>query len=317
MAPFHRLIAALLPIAGVAGIGGGTAAQDDACRLIRMSDPGWTDITSTNAVFGTLLEGLGYEQQVETIAVPITFQSLANGQIDVFLGNWMPAQTGFVEPLKAEGTIDIVGPNLENAKFTLAVPDYVAEAGVTDFSHLAEHADRFERTIYGIEPGAPANQHIAAMIQAGDFGLGDWTLVESSEQGMLSQVERAERRDEWVVFLAWEPHPMNTAHEITYLSGGDAYFGPNYGSTTVNTVTRTGYSEECPNIGRLLQQLRFSVDMENEIMAMILDEGRDGTEAAAAWLAQHPDVLDPWFQGVNTIGGEPGLPAVKAHLGVD
>ena len=35
---------------------------------------------------------------------------------------------------------------------------------------------------------------------------------------------------------------MNTEFHLTYLSGGDAYFGPNYGGATVNTVTRTGFS---------------------------------------------------------------------------
>ena len=67
------------------------------------------------------------------------------------------------------------------------------------------------------------------MIDADDFGLGDWTLVESGEQAMLAQVTRAEKPARPIVFLAWAPHPMNTAHELTYLSGGDAYFGPDYG----------------------------------------------------------------------------------------
>ncbi|MEO3431967.1 choline ABC transporter substrate-binding protein [Inquilinus sp. CAU 1745] len=312
----RRLLAALLPVAGIAAFAQPALAANPECRVVRMSDPGWTDITSTNAVFGNLLAGLGYERQVESIAVSITFQALKNGDIDVFLGNWMPSQTTFIEPLTAEGAIEVIAPNLQGIRFTLAVPDHVSEAGVTDFADLADHAEEFESTIYGIEPGAPANRHIQRMIDTGDFGLGDWTLVESSEQGMLSQVDRAERRDEWVVFLAWEPHPMNMKYDITYLSGGDEYFGPNYGSATVNTVTRTGYVEECPNIGKLLEQLQFTVEMENEIMAMILDEGMEPMDAAAAWLEQHPEVLEPWLQGVTTIDGAEGLPAVKAHLGL-
>ena len=61
-------------------------------QAVRMSDPGWTDITSTNAMLGLVLGGLGYKQKVDTLAVPVTFESLKNGQLDVFLGNWMPAQ---------------------------------------------------------------------------------------------------------------------------------------------------------------------------------------------------------------------------------
>ena len=43
------------------------------------------------------------------------------------------------------------------------------------------------------------------MIKDGKFGLKDFQLVESSEQGMLSQVDNATRRKEDVVFLGWAP----------------------------------------------------------------------------------------------------------------
>jgi glycine betaine/proline transport system substrate-binding protein len=290
------------------------AADPDSCATVRMSDPGWTDITSTNGVLGTLLEPLGYTQKVETLAPPVTFESLKNSQIDVFLGNWMPAQSRFIEPLTAEKAIEVIRPNLDGIRFTLAVPAYVAEAGVKDFADLAKHADKFDKKIYGIEPGAPANQNIQKMIDTKDFGLDGWTLVESSEQGMLSQVDRAARRKEWIAFLAWEPHPMNAKFPITYLSGGDAYFGPNYGRATVYTVTRRDLSKNCPNLARLLSQLTFTVEMENQIMGTILDEGADGKTAAAKYLKAHPDLLAGWLAGVTTRDGQDGLAAVRAAL---
>jgi len=47
--------------------------------------------------------------------------------------------------------------------------------------------------IYGIEPGNDGNRLILRMVQQNLFGLGDFRLVESSEQGMLAEVERAYR----------------------------------------------------------------------------------------------------------------------------
>lgn len=293
----------------------GFAADPDSCRTIRMSDPGWTDITSTNAMLGVVLDALGYEQDVQSLAVPVTFESLKNADLDGFLGNWMPAQTHFVEPLIESGDLVVVSPNLDGIRFTLAVPTYVAEQGVKDFKDLAPNADKFDHKIYGIEPGAPANQHIQEMIDTNDFDLGDWTLVDSSEQAMLSQVDRAGRHQDWIVFLAWEPHPMNTNIDLTYLSGGDKYFGPNYGSATVRTVVRKGYLDECPNLGRLLGQLSFNVDMENRIMGKILDGG-DGKEAAKEELENQPELLAKWLDGVTTLSGEDGFAAVKASLGM-
>lgn len=63
------------------------------------------------------------------------------------------------------------------------------------------------------------------MIDANQFGLGDWKLVESSEQAMLAELGRAEKRQRWLVFLGWTPHPMNIRHDLRYLEGGEQYFG--------------------------------------------------------------------------------------------
>ncbi|WP_193548420.1 choline ABC transporter substrate-binding protein [Azospirillum palustre] len=303
------MVAGSLPTSAV-------AAEPASCQTVRMADPGWTDITATNAVAGTLLSALGYQQKIETVAVPIIFQGLKTAQIDVFLGNWMPAQSTFLDKLIAEKSVEIVRPNLENAKFTLAVPKAVADAGVHSFADLAKFGDRFEKKIYGIEPGAPANQNIQRMLDKKDFGLEGWTLVESSEQAMLAQAVRRTRSKDWVVFLGWQPHPMNTRIDMTYLSGGDAYFGPNYGSTTVNTLSRRGYGADCTNAHRLFSQLAFTVGMENEIMAAITDDKKAPKDAAAAYLKAHPDLLGPWLAGVSTRDGKDAAPAVRTALGL-
>ncbi|WP_207461501.1 choline ABC transporter substrate-binding protein [Azospirillum sp. SYSU D00513] len=312
--------AALLGLAttvGLAAMGQQALAADPAsCETVRMADPGWTDITATNGVAGVLLNALGYKQKVETVAVPIIFQGLKTKQIDVFLGNWMPAQSTFLDPLLQEKSVELVRANLENAKFTLAVPSYVAKEGVKSFADLAKFADRFDKTIYGIEPGAPANQNIQRMLDKKDFGLDGWKLVESSEQGMLAQAVRKARGKDWIVFLAWQPHPMNTKIDLTYLAGGDAYFGANYGSTTVNTLSRAGYGGECPNAAKLFGQLAYTVEMENQIMAAIVDDKKDPKDAATAYLKAHPDLVGPWLAGVQTRDGKDGLKAVQAALGL-
>ena len=54
------------------------------------------------------------------------------------------------------------------------------------------------------------------------------------------------QRNEPIVFLGWEPHPMNTNFEMTYLTGGDDVFGPNFGGATVYTNVRKGYLAGVP-----------------------------------------------------------------------
>jgi glycine betaine/proline transport system substrate-binding protein len=308
----------LLPLAAALLLAGGAAhaADPDSCRTVRFSDVGWTDITSTTAATSVVLEGLGYEPETEILSVPVTYASLKNQDMDVFLGNWMPTMEADVRPYLEDGSVESIGVNLEGAKYTLAVPSYLADEGLKDYADIAKFRDQLDGQIYGIEPGNDGNRLILKMIEENAFGLEGFELVESSEQGMLAQVARATRSEEPIVFLGWEPHPMNANFEITYLSGGDDWFGPNYGGATVYTNVRAGYLDECPNVGKLLKNLTFTLAMENEIMGAILDDGQDPGDAAAAWLKAHPDVLTGWLDGVTTVAGGDGLAAVKEHLGM-
>src|SRR5690349_2419764 len=74
------------------------AAEPESCRTVRLADVGWTDITATTATASVVLEGLGYQPQTSILALPVTFTSLANGNIDVFLGNWMPTMEADIGP---------------------------------------------------------------------------------------------------------------------------------------------------------------------------------------------------------------------------
>ena len=306
-------VASLIVALSVAGPA--LAADPDACRTVRFSDVGWTDITATTAAASVVLDALGYEPDVKVLSVPVTYASLDNNDIDVFLGNWMPTMEADIAPYREKGTVEDLGANLEGAKYTLAVPKYLYDAGLKSFQDIAKFKDQLDGKIYGIEPGNDGNRLILGMIEGSDFGLEGFDLVESSEQGMLSQVARATRSDEPIVFLGWAPHPMNANFELEYLSGGDDVFGPNFGGANVHTNVRKGYVAECPNVGKFVDQLAFTLPMENEIMGAILDEGKQPEEAAAAWLKANPDIVSGWIEGVTTFEGGDAAAAVKEKLG--
>ncbi|CAI3786395.1 hypothetical protein AHFPHNDE_00025 [Pseudomonas sp. MM227] len=298
--------------AGWLAVAGTTAVADEQrCETVKMADPGWSDIAATNALTSLVLEGMGYRPKIDTLAVPIIFGGLKDGQVDVFLGNWMPAQQGFYDKFVANGDVVQYAKNLDGTEFTLAVPDYVYDAGVKDFADLDKHADKFGKKIYGIGSGAPANLSLAEIIKKDEFGLGDWKLVESSEQAMLTEVNRNVKKKSFVVFLGWTPHPMNVQIKLKYLTGGEKYFGS---TGTVHTLTRKGYAESCPNTGKLLSNLVFTQDMENSIMADVANSKKTSAQAAQAWLKANPAVLEKWLEGVKTLDGKDALPAVRAKL---
>jgi glycine betaine/proline transport system substrate-binding protein len=303
-----------------AGLGAGLvagqarAADPESCAPVRMADLGWTDIALTNTTAEVILSALGYQPSQSLLGLDVSFVSLREGNLDIFQGNWRPVQNEQYKEFFDKGWVEVLGQNLAGAKYTLAVPKYVSDAGVRSFGDLAAHADKFGAKIYAIEPGS--NQPLLDMVAENRHGLGDWEIVESSEAGMLSQVGRMYPKQEWVVFLGWEPHPMNLDYEITYLDGGDIEFGPNFGGATVHTLSRPGYAADCPNAARFFSQLVFDIDYENAGMQKIMGDGMSPADAAKEMMAARPDLLESWLKDITTLDGQPGLPAVQAALGL-
>lgn len=286
-----------------------SAADAESCAKVRLSDLGWTDLALTNATASLLLKSLGYETEQTLLGLNVTYEMLKTNQIDVFLGNWRPVQDEQFKSYFDKGEVEVITTNLTGAKFTLAVPTYVAEAGVKSYDDLAKHADRFSSTIYGIEAGS--NQPLLDMIAADRHGLKDWNVVESSETAMLTQVEKMSKNQGWIVFLGWEPHPMNLKYKLTYLSGGDVEYGPNFGGATVRTITRPGYAKDCPNVAKLLENLKFDLDYENFGMNAIMTDGEEPDAAAKSLITKRPALLKLWLEGVTTRDGGSGYEAAQ------
>ena len=292
------------------------AGDPASCAKPRFSDVGWTDITATTQIANQILKSLGYKPDISVLSVAITFQSLENGDIDVFLGNWMPLQEPSQAPLVKAGKIDIAADNLSDARIGFATSKAAYDAGLKTYSDIARFKDKLDGKLYGIEPGSGANATISKMISDNTFGLGGFKLVESGEQAMLAETAHRIKEGKPVVFFGWQPHPMNVNLPMVYLQQGNNVFGPNDGGATVITLTRAGYDKECPNVGRLLSNLKFDSAMENRLMSDILDQGMQPDAAVRAWMKQNPAVVAKWLDGVTTIDGKPGLDAVKSGLGM-
>jgi glycine betaine/proline transport system substrate-binding protein len=291
------------------------AAEKPECKQVRMSDLGWTDIALTNTTAELILKALGYEPKQSLLALNVTFESLKNNEMDVFLGNWRPVQDIDYKAYFDDGSVIPVATNLTGAKYTLAVPKYVSDAGLKSFDDLQKFADKLDRKIYGIEPGS--NKPLVDMVEQKTHGLdGDWEVVESSEAAMLQQVKRAVQNQDFIVFLGWQPHPMNVNMEMAYLAGGDVEFGPDFGGATVRTIVRKGYPEDCPNVTKFFSNLVFDITYENTGMNLIMSDGMEVPDAATKMMQAHPEKLDAWLKDVTTIDGKPGLEAVKAELGI-
>ena len=302
-------------LAAVAALTTQTAMADDAsCKTVRFADVGWSDIAATTGMASVVLEGLGYKPTVTIASIPIAFAGMKKKQIDVFLGYWNPSMTPQIEPFVKDGSIKVLDtPNLVGAKYTLAVPTYLFDKGLKTFADIAKFQKELGGKIYGIEPGNDGNALIAGMIKDNKFGLKSFKMVESSEAGMLIEAQRAAKDQKAIVFLGWEPHPMNVQMKMSYLSGGDDVFGPNLGEAKVYTAIPPSYEKKCPNVYSFLKNLQYTTDIENQVMGPILKKVKPNV-AAKDFLKKNPGTVDKWLTGVTTLDGKPGLDAVKAAL---
>ena len=285
-----------------------------ACGTVRLADIGWADVTATTAMAALLLRDLGYTPKITALSIAATYLGLRAKEIDAFLGNWMPGMAAERKPYTDDHSIDVLGPNLQGAKYTLAVPQYTYDKGLRDFADIQIFGKDLDYKIYGIEPGNDGNAHVKDLLNDANFGLARFQLVEGSEQSMLARVRKAFDARKPIVFLGWQPHPMNREFKLAYLAGGDEIFGPNFGAADVYTNVRAGYAVECPNVGRLLGNLTFDLAAEDSIMDAILNRTIDPAAAALSWLRGHKAALRAWLDGVTTLDGKPGEAAVAGKL---
>lgn len=293
---------------------GSWASESADCNLVRLGSTNWSDTVATSAMAQIAMESLGYRVKLTTASQQIILAGMADRKLDTFLGYWQPTMQPVAEPYIQKQQIHVIEPAaLPDAQSTFAVPRYAYDAGLRTFDDIAKFKDKLGTKIYVIEPGSGSNRITAKLIESNQFGLKGFTLMESSEAGMLTAVKRAVSRQEWVVFFGWKPHPMNLQLDMVYLTESQDVFGPDEGAATVSVMTAKGYQQRCPNVGRLLQNLSFKSDQVSHLMVPIL-ERVSPREAALAWLRSNSEQVKPWFDGVVTTDGKPGFDVFQRSL---
>lgn len=283
-----------------------------AAQEVRFGYVEWPEAVVKTAVVSSVLEALGYETSSHSLSVPLVLKGVSTGDLDVFVETWWPSMASMVAPYLDDGSLTVSARNLEGTLYRAAVPTYVYEAGVTSLADLAANIERFGGDYYGIEPGNDGNEIMRRAIEADTYGLSGWTLIESSEQGMLAAVERAVRRGDWIVFSGWQPHWMNDAFEMSYLDDPDDIWG---GEGYVATVANTAYLEANPNLARFFGQVRVSLDDQAGWIDLYGQQGRDPEEVADAWLRANLATITTWTEGVTTADGRAAAAVLRGTFG--
>lgn len=300
---------AALFLALVAGCGGqpenGLASEEESeeSQVITLVGQPWEDLQVENQIVSQILDAAGYTVEVEDLTVPIGAQALVQGDADAYLANWWPSQEDTFGDFIDAGEVEVLSTLVDGVAYEPAVPAYVAEEyDISSLADLTQHAEEFEREFLGIEAGTPGNDSILNMIEDDAYELGSWELVESGTPAMLAEVERRASEELPVVFLAWAPHWMNIEWDLVYLEDPEEAWP---GAGEIRIATRAGFEEDNPNVARLLSQMEIDVETASDWIFQVGKDEEDPDDVATEWIADNPDEINAWLDGVETVDGDP------------
>ncbi len=292
--------------------GSGSSAGSD--ETVSFGTVDWPEAIAKTNVSSTVVEALGYETEISEVSVPLVFQGLETGDLDVFVEAWFPTMQTNMDEIDQE-SVTSAATNLPEATFSVAVNREACDAGVTSHEDLDQYKDRFEEggtpTIYGIEPGNDGNQVVIDMIENDTYSLGDWEIVESSTNGMLSEVESRVDEGEWVAFTGWEPHWMNNKFDMCLLEDPEEAWG---GKSHVETLLNAEFAEGNPELDKFFGQMIVNKEIQANLIDQIDNSGKEPEQVALDWLNENSEMTDQWLDGVKAADGTDGAEALKSYL---
>ena len=272
----------------------------------------WPGVTVKTQVAAQILDYMGYETDMKSLAVPVVFKGLANKDLDVFMGAWLPTMKSISEKYFKDGQIMELTVNLNETIYTLAVPKYVWDAGVKSEADLVKFADKFHKKIIGIEPGNDGNQVVLDMIKNNTYGLKDWELVESSTEAMMIAVGSAIKKKEWICWLGWSPHWMNLAYDVKYLKDPEGVWGTE--PEVVKTLAWAGFDKARPNLAKFFSQVHVTPEVQGYWIDQYSRQKKDPVEVAKAWIKDNLGVVDMWVYGVKAADGSRARDAIRKAI---
>ncbi|MDD5590457.1 MAG: glycine betaine ABC transporter substrate-binding protein [Dehalococcoidales bacterium] len=216
------------------------------------------------------------------------WSSVATGDSDVFTTAWLPyTHASYWEEYGND--VERLGTIYDEAVLAIVVPDYVT---INSIAEMKDHESEFQGRIVGIDPGAGIMEATRNATMP-TYGMGDWTLVESSESGMLSELERAISNEEWVAVTGWAPHWKFFAYDLKMLEDPEETLG---GMEEIVVIARKGFTEDFPEAAEFFKNWKINSAQLGEVMYMINIDKMSPYDAARSWIEANPDVVDSWIQ---------------------
>lgn len=282
----------LLAIAGAMVVAMNSAVAAE--KQVKIGWTAWADCEAVTKLAKKLLEDrMGYKVDLVLADIGIQYEALAKGNIDAMLMSWQPTtHKNYLAKLGSQ--IEDIGPVYTRARLGWVVPDYVPADQVRTIEDLKKPAiaKQLENKIQGIDPGAGLMQASEKAIK--EYGLSGYTLVSASDAAMVAALNRATKRNEWMVATGWSPHVMFAKMKLRYLDDPKNVLG---GLEHVDAMIRRGFYEEQPAVVEFLARMKLPIGDVEQIMADATSEGGSYDKAVASYIEKNKARVDYWVTG--------------------
>ncbi|MDZ7640978.1 MAG: glycine betaine ABC transporter substrate-binding protein [Desulfurivibrio sp.] len=259
---------------------------------IRIGWTAWSDAEFVTRLAQRLIEEeMGYEVELIQTDIAPQYQGLASGDIDMMLMSWLPnTHEDYMD--KLGNRIVNLGPLYGYARLGWVVPDYIPESKLSSIEDLKkkEVRDKLDDRITGIDPGAGLTRLSKDALDT--YGLDGYELQISSGAGMTSALDRAIRRDEWIVVTGWSPHWMFGAYDLRYIEDPRGALG---GLERIHALTRQGFPEEYVEVTMMITRMYLDLEVLEE--AMFYAQENSYEEAVTRFIKDYPQYVDYWLSG--------------------
>jgi glycine betaine/proline transport system substrate-binding protein len=280
---------------GALAAGCGWAAGAPGSKQLKLAYIKWDEnVAVSNLTMVLLEEELGYEVELhvtDEAVVEQVFRGVADGDVDAFQDVWIPNHKNYLSEVR--GDVEHLDPWFEGeTRQGLAVPDYM------DIHSVAELDRAGTDMIEGIEPGSAVHPQIKNKVIPG-YDL-DMKLVESSTPAMLSELKKAYKEREPIVFYGWSPHWMNTRYDIRYLKDPKDLQGDFNEPAKISSIVNEDLPDDDPTAHAFLKALSLDEEQVNQLEAEINEAGSGNPEEGVRnWLADHRDTVRPWINAAK------------------
>lgn len=291
---FGKALGMLLSAAMTVGLGTAVTAlpAQAADKSINIGWTAWSDAEAvTKLAKAVIEERFGYKVELTMADIGIQYQGIASGKLDAMLMSWQPLTHKPYLDKVGKDIVDL-GPLYTRARLGWVVPDYIPVDQVKTIEELKkpEVQKQLGGKIQGIDPGSGLMQASEKALKT--YDLKGMQLVSASDAAMLAALERAMKRNEWIVVTSWSPHWMFANWKLRYLEDPKGALG---GLESVNAVVRKGFYQDHPEIYEFLNRMVLPI---GDLEAMMQEARQTSYEKAVDnYIKNNKTRIDYWVTG--------------------